>query len=279
MFFSTSAQGESLLKLDYLTKPIEPDALLRALDQNLNLAEPEAQTVRTFLVVDDDINTLEMHARLLRLHSAANRVLAAQNGREALNLLLKEKVDLVLLDLQMPEMDGFAVLQAMHEAPWTRNIPVIVISGKDLTEEDLARLNEGVAVVLRKGIFVANETIAQINAVLERKRRLSIDAQRLVRLAMLYIHENYAQPITRSDIARHINIAEDYLTFCFRQELGTTPIKYLQRYRIHQAKKMLKDTALSVTEIALAVGFSDSGYFSRVFHRETGFPPETFRRT
>jgi AraC-like DNA-binding protein len=96
---------------------------------------------------------------------------------------------------------------------------------------------------------------------------------------MVFIHENYARPITRSEIAQHINIAEDYLTFCFRQELGVTPIKYLQRYRIHLAKKMLKETALSVTEIAWAVGFSDSSYFSRVFHRETGLPPETYRRT
>lgn len=279
MFYSASAQGESLLKLDYLTKPIEPEALLRALDQNLTLAEPEAQTIRTFLVVDDDVNTLEMYARLLRLHSATNRVLAAQNGREALNFLLTEKVDLVLLDLQMPEMDGFAVLQAMHEASWTRNIPVIIITGKELTEEDLARLSEGVTVVLQKGMFAANETIAHINAVLERKRHLSMNAQRLVRMAMLYIHKNYAQPITRGEIARHINIAEDYLTSCFRQELGTTPIKYVQRYRILQAKKMLKETALTVTEIALAVGFSDSGYFSRVFHRETGLPPETYRRS
>jgi len=60
--------------------------------------------------------------------------------------------------------------------------------------------------------------------------------------------------------------------------LGTTPIKYLQRYRIHQAKKLLKESGLSVTEIALKVGFSDSGYFSRVFHRETGLSPEAFRR-
>jgi AraC-like DNA-binding protein len=279
MFYRASAEGESLLKFDYLTKPLEPGALLRALDQNLTLADPEAGTVRTFLVVDDDINTLEMHARLLRLHSAENRVLAAQSGSEALNFLLTEKVDLVLLDLQMPEMDGFAVLQAMHEAPWTRSIPVIVITGRELTEEDLSRLQEGVAVVLQKGMFAANETIAHINSVLQQKRHLSMNAQRLVRLAMLYIHENYAEPITRGEIARHINIAEDYLTFCFRQELGTTPIKYVQRYRIHQAKKMLKETALTVTEIALAVGFRDSGYFSRIFHRETGLPPETFRRS
>ena len=279
MFSSTLAQGITLLKLDYLTNPIEPEALLRALDQNLTQVGSEGQTARTFLVVDDDINTLEMHARLLRLHSPTNRVLAAQNGREALNLLLQEKVDLVLLDLQMPEMDGFEVLQAIHEAPWTRNIPVIVITGKELSEEDLARLNAGVALVMQKGMFAANETIAHISAVIERKRHLSLDAQRLVRTAMVFIHENYARPITRSEIAQHINIAEDYLTFCFRQELGVTPIKYLQRYRIHLAKKMLKETALSVTEIAWAVGFSDSSYFSRVFHRETGLPPETYRRT
>lgn len=279
MFYSSSSEGDALLDLDYLTKPIEPEALLHALDQHLALAEAQAQTVRTFLVVDDDVNALEMHARMLRLHSPNGRILAAQNGREALRILLKEKVDLVLLDLQMPEMDGFAVLQAMREARWARNIPVIVITGKDLTETDLARLNEGVAVVLQKGLFGLDETIAHIGAALERKRRLSLDAQRLVRQAMLFIHENYDQPITRSDIAQHINIAEDYLTFCFRQELGTTPIKYLQRYRIHQAKKLLKESGLSVTEIALKVGFSDSGYFSRVFHRETGLSPETFRRT
>lgn len=278
MFYNTSPQGEALLNLDYLTKPIEPEMLMSALDQYVALSDQPPQDVRTFLVVDDDVAALEMHTRMIRLHSPANRVLVAQNGREALNILLKEKVDLVLLDLQMPEMDGFAVLQAVREARWAHNIPVIVITGKDLTEDDLARLNEGVSVVLQKGLFATEETIAHIGAALDRKRRLSMDAQRLVRQAMLYIHENYTEPITRSDIAQHINIAEDYLTFCFRQELGTTPIKYLQRYRIHQAKKLLKESGLSVTEIAMQVGFGDSGYFSRVFHRETGLSPEAYRR-
>lgn len=277
LFYTAAPQGEALLALDYLTKPIEPETLLRVLDETLPPAETVASGIRTFLAVDDDVNALELYARILRLNNPANRMLAAQNGHEALRILLKEKVDLVLLDLQMPEMDGFAVLQAMREAAWTRDIPVIVITGKNLDEEDLKRLNEGVAVVLQKGVFSMEETIAHINAALERKRRLSQDAQRLVRQAMLYIHQNYAQPITRADIARHVNIAEDYLTFCFRQELGTTPIKYLQRFRIQQAKTLLKTTARSVSEIALEVGFSDSGYFTRIFHRETGFSPEAFR--
>jgi signal transduction histidine kinase/AraC-like DNA-binding protein len=278
MFYASTPQGESVLNLEYLTKPIEPDELTRALDQHLMLANP-SQSVRTFLVVDDDINTLELHARIIRLQSDANRVLSAPNGREALKLLLQEKIDLVLLDLQMPEMDGFGVLQAMREMPRTRDIPVIVVTGKELTEADMERLNEGVAVVLHKGLFTADETIAHIGAALERKRRLSLDAQRLVRQAMRFIHTHFAEPISRGDIARHISIAEDYLTFCFRQELGTTPIKYLQRYRVNQAKSLLKNTTKSITEIALEVGFTDSGYFSRVFHRETNMPPEVFRRS
>jgi AraC-like DNA-binding protein len=52
----------------------------------------------------------------------------------------------------------------------------------------------------------------------------------------------------------------------------------LQRYRVHQAKRLLLDEKKSITEIAMLVGFSDSGYFSRVFHRETGMSPDAFRR-
>jgi signal transduction histidine kinase/CheY-like chemotaxis protein len=277
IFMASRPQGESVLNLDYLTKPIEPEELTKLLDQHWMLTD-STQSVRTFLVVDDDIATLELHARIVRLQSPSNRVLTAANGRAALKLLSEEKIDLVLLDLQMPELDGFGVLQAMREMPRTHDIPVIVVTGKELTETDLEQLGEGVAVVLSKGLFTQDETIAHMGAALERKRRLNLDAQRLVRLAMLYIHTHYAEPISRGEIARHISIAEDYLTFCFRQELGTTPIKYLQRYRVNRAKHLLKNTSKSITEIALEVGFTDSGYFSRVFHRETNMPPEVFRR-
>jgi AraC-like DNA-binding protein len=141
----------------------------------------------------------------------------------------------------------------------------------------MARLNQGVAAVLKKGLFGMDETMAHISAALERKRKLSLDAQRLVRQAMAYIHEHYTEPISRRDLAQHVCITEDYLTFCFRQELGITPIKYLQRFRVNQAKHLLKASHKTITEIALEVGFSDSGYFSRIFHRETGMSPEMFR--
>jgi len=153
------------------------------------------------------------------------------------------------------------------------------VTGQVLTEAEMARLNRGVASVLEKGLFGLDETVAHIDAALENKHRLSNEAQRLVRKAMAFIHAKYAEPISRTDIAQHVSIAEDHLTYCFRQELGTTPIKYLQRYRVNRARQLLKESERTITEIALLVGFSDSGYFSRIFHRETGMSPDAFRRS
>lgn len=277
LFYSLAQDGGSLLELDYLTKPIELAELTRALDQRW-LAADIARADKTILVVDDDPGTLEMHARIVQTHSPTHRVLQARNGREALATLQQEPVDLVLLDLTMPEMDGFAVLEAMREQPRTRDIPVIVVTGQVLTAGEMARLNRGVATVLGKGLFSVDETLAHIGAVLEHRRQLNSEAQRLVRQAMAYIHEHYADPLTREDIARRVGLSADYLTACFRQELGKTPIAYLNCYRVYQAKRLLKESDQTVTEIAFNVGFSDSGYFARVFKREVGVSPQAYRR-
>ncbi|CAG0937109.1 partial two-component system, NarL family, sensor histidine kinase BarA, partial [Thermoflexales bacterium] len=275
LFYALEHDSGSVLELNYLTKPIGLNELKQALDQQWIAAD---QSGKTILIVDDDPNTVEMHARLVQSHGGGHRILKARHGRAALELLQHEHTDLVLLDLMMPELDGFGVLAAMRDNTATRDIPVIVLTGQALTEKDMARLNRGVATVLRKGLFSVEETLAHLDAALERKHKLSVDAQRLVRQAMAYLHEHYAEAISREDLARHVGMSDDYLTHCFRQEVGMTPIAYLNRYRVDQAKQLLKNTSQSITDIALTVGFSDSGYFSRVFRREVGLSPEAFRR-
>ncbi len=141
LFYKSSREDGSVLELDYLTKPIELAELTRALDQQWLMASAD-HPVRTILVVDDEPNTLDMHARIVQSHSSSNHVLKAHNGRKALEILERANVDLVLLDLQMPEMDGFGVLDAMRENESMRTIPVIVVTGKVLTETDMARLNQ-----------------------------------------------------------------------------------------------------------------------------------------
>ena len=184
LFYVGSKDTGAVLELDYLTKPIELAELTRALDQHWLAADRPA---RTFLVVDDDPDTLEMYARIVQAHSSSNQVLRARNGREALEIMQRTAVDLVLLDLMMPEMDGFGVLQAMRERESMRDIPVIVVTGQVLTETEMARLNQGVATVLSKGLFSLDETLAHVDAALERQHRLSGEAQRLVRKAMAYV--------------------------------------------------------------------------------------------
>lgn len=208
LLYAISENGESLLNLDYITKPIELDELTRMLDQH-GVPVDSAHPVRTCLIVDDEPDTLELHARIVQSQSTSNRVLLASNGIEALQFLRKEKVDIVLLDLQMPGMDGFGVLEAMRENKSTSKIPVIVITGKTLTGEDMERLHQGVAVVLKKGLFSPEETVAHIEATLEQRRNLSLDTRRLVRQAMAYIHEHYWESVSRQTIAQHISVSDD----------------------------------------------------------------------
>jgi signal transduction histidine kinase/AraC-like DNA-binding protein/ABC-type sugar transport system substrate-binding protein len=279
LFYAAAREGGAVLEFDYLTKPIEIAEFTRALDQHW-LGAGADPPARTFLVVDDDPETLEMHARIVQAHPGpSNRVLKAHNGREALEIMQRAPVDLVLLDLMMPEMDGFAVLETMRQREALRDIPVIVVTGQVLTEAEMARLSQGVATVLSKGLFSLDETLAHLDAALERQHRLSSEAQRLVRQAMAYVQQSYQEPLSRHDLARHVGMSDDYLTYCFRQELGMTPIAYLNRYRIAQAKRLLKESDRAITQIALDVGFSDSGYFSRVFRKEIGMSPEAYRRS
>ena len=278
LLYSLAENKGNVLELDYLTKPVGTAELARVLEYQKLTADDESRDEKTFLIVDDDPATLEMYVRVVQSWSGEHQVLKARNGLEALELMQQQRPDLVLLDLMMPELDGFGVLEAMREKENTRNIPVIVLTGQLLTESDMVRLNRGVAKVLEKGLFSVEETLAQIDVVLARKRKLGSEAQRLVRQAMAYLHEHYDQSISRQDLARYLGMSGDYLTYCFRNEVGMTPIAYLNRYRVNQAKLLLTENSKNITEIAIAVGFSDSGYFSRVFRRQVGISPDLYRR-
>ena len=105
------------------------------------------------------------------------------------------------------------------------------------------------------------------------------DVNELTRQTVTYLRRNYAQEsLSRGQIAVQMAVSESYLTRIFRRDLGIAPWEYLTRTRIEQAKELLRLTRLTITEIASQVGYNDSGYFSRVFHQQTGRSPLSFRR-
>jgi signal transduction histidine kinase/DNA-binding LacI/PurR family transcriptional regulator/AraC-like DNA-binding protein/response regulator of citrate/malate metabolism len=279
LFYSLTEEMDSgsMLELDYLSKPVGTTELVQALERQGMLDGTDGRE-KTILIADDEPGVLEVHARIVQSQSESYRVLKAHDGREALETIRREHPDLVLLDLMMPELDGFGVLGEMQEEATTCNIPVIVLTGQTLAEEDIARLNRGVTAVLGKGLFSVEETLAHVEKALVRKQRPKGETRRLIRKAMAYIHEHYAEPVSRQAVADHVGMSSSHFARCFRQEVGVTPIVYLNRCRVNQAKELLSAGDMTVTEIAMAVGFSDSSYFSKVFRREVGESPSQYRR-
>ncbi len=273
----------SLLEMDYLTKPIGSTALSEILAAKGFLGREQVQgepnrseAGKPILVVDDEPGMRELYARLIEAQLPGRRVLMAKDGLQALKMINEELPALVLLDLMMPEMDGFDVLEGMRKSELTRNIPVVVITGQVLTGEDMARLNSGVASVLGKGMFSVEETLQHLADALARKRKPGSETQRIALKAMAYIHQNYTEPISRSDVAAHVGLSERHLTRIFHQEVGMTLVTYLNRYRVRQAKALLDSGAKGITEIAIEVGFSSSTYFNRIFREEVGVSPRAY---
>ena len=91
--------------------------------------------------------------------------------------------------------------------------------------------------------------------------------------AIKYIQFNYSHDISVDDIAKAVGVSRSHLYRVFMSNVGQSPIDYLTGYRISEACSLLKNTGLSIAEIAVSVGFFDQFYFSRVFKKVKGVPP------
>ena len=136
--------GFALGATDYLTKPIDKTKVLAAISRRVGR---ESEDV---LVVEDDPMAADIVRRILQAEGCQTRL--ARNGREALQLVHEARPQLIVLDLMMPEMDGFAFLDALRmEGPEFAEIPVVVLTAKDLSPEDRKTLSGRVLDTLRKG--------------------------------------------------------------------------------------------------------------------------------
>jgi transcriptional regulator GlxA family with amidase domain len=159
-----------------------------------------------------------------------------------------------------------------------RQVPVLILSNKVLSLEDVKRIESHAQVILQsKGIWSDAETITAINRAIFGADRLPAHTSGLVKQAIAYLHQNYARPVSRWEIAEAVGVSEDYLSRVFNRELNISPWDYLNRYRVLQSKHLLLHTTGSIGIIAHQVGFKDQAYFSRVFHKVTGASPQAFR--
>jgi GAF domain-containing protein/CheY-like chemotaxis protein len=144
--------GYTLGASDYLTKPVDRERLAAILARYKN-----TESAHHALVVEDDTGTREMLARMLE--KEAWNVSTAENGRVALERLAVQIPQLILLDLMMPEMDGFQFVSELRQHAEWKQIPVIVITAKDLTAEERLQLNGYVENILLKGAYTRAELL------------------------------------------------------------------------------------------------------------------------
>ncbi len=106
----------------------------------------------------------------------------------------------------------------------------------------------------------------------------NVKNSKLLSDALNYIRNNYKNNLTLDNVAQQVYISPYYLSHLFKEELGITFVEYLTRVRIDEAKKLLKEDSLSIVAIASEVGYEDASYFSKVFKKSVGIPPNQFRK-
>ena len=155
-------KGFSLGAADYLVKPILEEDLVHALDR-LN----KDGQICEVLVIDDDSNDLRLIEKILKENGRYDPVLA-EGGRRGWELLNTKPPDAIILDIFMPEMDGFTILEKLRDDPVLRDIPVLVVSGGGLTNEQHKQLTDFGQRLITKGSLKEGELIASIEQALNR---------------------------------------------------------------------------------------------------------------
>jgi signal transduction histidine kinase/DNA-binding response OmpR family regulator len=152
--------GIALGAADYLTKPIDRHVLLSVVKRHLPQNSSSPYHV---LILEDDVDTMELFRRAAEREGW--KPLLAENGRIGLDRLREKIPDIVLLDLMMPEMDGLEFLSEMRKNPDWKDIPVIVVTAKELSEAERHEVNQQVQRVLHKADYATYDLVEQIRKI------------------------------------------------------------------------------------------------------------------
>ena len=172
--FDEKGLGLFLGANDCLVKPVGNNRLLQAIE---NASGDFKKRIRNVAVIDDDPSLLRLVQRILK--KVNFEVWTYENGRDFLESLSSRRPDAVILDLLMPHLDGFQVIESLRKSPENSDIPVIVMTAKVLTEDDRFRLNDGVLAVIQKDDSASEETfrrlVDQLHLVENRKEHRQLD--------------------------------------------------------------------------------------------------------
>lgn len=216
------------------------------------------------LIADDERIEREVLFKILSRNLEGQcEIFQAGNGREALEIYREKKIQIAILDIEMPGINGIEAAEKIRETD--RECSIIFLTAFD--EFSYAK----------KAITVRAQAPA---AAPEAGAAADSENARLARMTETvtqYIRENYMYDISMQELARNMNYSEPYFCKLFKQCFNKNFTSYLTEYRVEEAKKLLSLGTMTVKEVGKAVGYSDANYFTKVFKRITGQNPSENR--
>ena len=244
----------------------------------------------TVLVIDDNADVRRYVASIL---SDAYRVLEAEDGKQGLQAAQTHLPDLIITDVMMPELDGYGFARALKLDPMLEGIPVIMLTAKAATEDQVAGLERGVDAYLTKPFERAVLEVQVQNLIALRHRlrarysqapslelsvppapnRRSVFEARVREVIAAHLTE---EGFSVERLAAEVGLGRSQLSRRLRDEADTSPAKLIRTVRVEQAARLLEERAGNVTEVAYAVGFQSLSHFTRCFRAHFQVPPSAF---
>lgn len=253
------------------------------------------------VIADDELPIREwLNYCLKGKNDSLEIVGTASDGLQAHELALKEKPDVVIMDIRMPKMDGITAMKNIKKVlPQTEF--VILTNYADFSYAKQA-ISCGAKEYILKSELRSSELI-QILEKIEEDRYAHHDRQRsadqleraakktlteysgdhsennkFIEKALNYIHEHFNEAISLADVASQVYRSPEYFSRLFKEVTGENFSIYLINYRLNQARSLLTNTDLKITDISFRVGYQNPSYFSRLYKKYMGITPEDERR-
>ncbi len=225
--------GFALGATDYLVKPVDRTSLLKKL-QDLGFATKKGKRAINILCIDDHVEVLELLTSILE--PSGYNVTTANSGKEGIEKAIIYKPDLIILDLMMPEIDGFEVAQKLKENPSTIDIPILILTAKDLTIADRMKLAGKVETLMQKSHFTKEDLLMQIR---DLETIYPARAGLLDEVSGLFDH-SYFQIRLAQEVARAARYKNTFTMLMIDLDNFT---EYIKIHGIHRANVVIKKIA------------------------------------
>ena len=286
-------EEESLLENDFvLTDKISKNVATDTMKPK-EIADSSDEDAYTILVVEDNLELLMLMKQLL---SRKYKVETARHGREAVELIEKTELDLIISDVMMPVMDGYELVKYVKNSVGYRHLPIIMLTAKTQETDKMDALTVGADEYMTKP-FKMKELLLRIDNMIANRQRITREFKQqsieevkvknvtmpspdneFLEKAMTCVHNHLDDSdYDRDSFASDMGMSASSLYNKLRAVTGMNATSFIRDIRMKEACRLAKSTpGIRVSDLAYSVGYKDPKYFSTIFKKEFGMQPSEY---